>query len=159
MTPAGGQRCPGRNEPGPVSGPGSPTGAGGPSRPTRCRPELLYSSGTRIPLVHARLIGEPSGHKCFPATIARGDQQSPQSGQQVVVTATLALASAAACSSLPFDLAVVLLSTLTARRASGGLPTREQAATSLIVTAELLGDHRPARWRCAGWPGWVSCWR
>ena len=60
--------------------------AGGPGR--------QYPSGTRGFMVHARRIGEPSGHKYFPATIVLDDQQPPQLGEHVVVTITVTDADA-----------------------------------------------------------------
>jgi hypothetical protein len=58
-------------------------------RPMRGGPGRLYPSGTRALMVHARRIGQPSGHKYFPATIAQDDQQPLQPGEHLVVTITV----------------------------------------------------------------------
>jgi hypothetical protein len=55
--------------------------AGGPGRPA--------ASGTHALTVYARRLGEPSGHKYFPATMVWDDQQPPQPGDHVVVTITV----------------------------------------------------------------------
>ena len=50
-------------------------------------PGRQYPSGTRALMVHARRIGEPSGHKYFPATIVLDGQPPP--GEHVVVPITV----------------------------------------------------------------------
>lgn len=52
-------------------------------------PGRQYPGGTRALMVRARRIGEPSGHKYFPATIVLDGQQPPQPGEHVVVTITV----------------------------------------------------------------------
>jgi hypothetical protein len=58
-------------------------------RPARDGPGRQYPSGTRALMVHAWHIGQPPGHRYFPATIVQDDQEPLQSGQHVVVTITV----------------------------------------------------------------------
>jgi hypothetical protein len=58
-------------------------------QPARDGPGRQYPGGTRSLTVHARRIGQPSGHKYFPATIVQDDQRPPQPGEPVVVTITV----------------------------------------------------------------------
>jgi len=58
-------------------------------QPKRGASRKQYPSGTRALMVHARRIGQPSGHKYFPATIVQDDQRPLQPGEHVVVTITV----------------------------------------------------------------------
>jgi len=58
-------------------------------QPALAGPGRRYSGGSRVLMVHARRLGEPSGHKYFPATIVWDDQQPSPPGEHVVVTITV----------------------------------------------------------------------
>jgi hypothetical protein len=58
-------------------------------QPRQGRGGRPYPSGTRALMVHAQHIGQPPGHKYFPATIAQDDEQPLQPGQHAVVTITV----------------------------------------------------------------------
>src|SRR5215831_20762397 len=70
--------------------------------------------------------------------VVRAGDRGPETGWMVAAACALALANAAAYSSVLFDLVVALLALLTAPRASGGLLAARRVATLLIVTAALL---------------------
>ena len=70
--------------------------------------------------------------------VVRAGDRGPATGWMAAAAAALALANAAAYSSVLFDLVVALLALLTAPRASGGLLAARRVATLLIVTAALL---------------------
>ena len=70
--------------------------------------------------------------------VVRAGDRGPGTGWMVAAACALALANAAAYSSVLFDLVVALLALLTAPRASGGLLAARRVATLLIVTAALL---------------------
>jgi Dolichyl-phosphate-mannose-protein mannosyltransferase len=70
--------------------------------------------------------------------VVQAGDRGPATGWMVAAAVALALANAAAYSSMLFDLVVALLALLTAPRASGGLLAARRVATLLIVTAALL---------------------
>lgn len=55
----------------------------------RADPGKEYLSGTRVLMVHARRIGEPSADKYFSATISQDDQRPLHPGEHAVVTITV----------------------------------------------------------------------
>ena len=70
--------------------------------------------------------------------VVRAGDRGPGTGWMVAAACALALANAAAYSSVLFDLVVALLALLTAPRAAGGLLAARRVGTLLIVTAALL---------------------
>ena len=70
--------------------------------------------------------------------VTRASDRRPGTGWMIAAAVALALANAAAYTSVLFDLVVALLALLTAPRASGGLLAARRVAILLVVTAVLL---------------------
>ena len=70
--------------------------------------------------------------------VVRAGDRGPGTGWMIAAAVALALANAAAYSSVLFDLVVALLALLTAPRAAGGLLAARRVGTLLIATAVLL---------------------